>query len=1042
MLTRPLFCLLLVVLFASCRMVSGEDVSFTQDVRPILAKHCLACHGADADARQGDLRLDVPADRTDLRSPAARAIVPGNVEQSELIHRIMTTDPETKMPPPDSGHELKPDDIRILRQWIADGAVYETHWAFVPPQRTTPPLVSNEAWCRSPIDRFVLHALEQQQLQPASRANAETLVRRIALDLTGLPPSEQQVTEFLQKPLDEAVEKLADELLQSPHFGEHWARMWLDLARYADTKGYEKDQPRTMWRYRDWVIQAFNADMPFDQFTREQLAGDLLPNATADQILATAFHRNTMTNDEGGTDNEEFRMAAVKDRVDTTVQVWMGLTMGCAKCHSHKYDPISQREYYQFLAYFDQTEDEDRPDDSPKLATPTPEQAARLEGLRQQLASVRRDYNVTSPEFLEAKRQWEAELTESPAWRVCRPTMAESENGSTLTIQDDHSVLASGTRPATEVYTITVRSGERPLTAANDADTDAAASAAESNAAQVVSAIRLEALTHKSLPKGGPGRTGNDPNFVLSELTVEVIDEAGNAVQELTLQSAKADFSQNNWDVTKAIDGDEATGWAISPQQGQPHVAVFGLAEPVTISAGHQLRLKLSQQYSGNSLLLGCVRFSNSDQPFEQLSADPLGLSELASIPAENRTAEQANRLDEAFRKIAPQTAELGRQLTALEEQLKALNAQIPQTPIMKDRPETKARTSYVHVRGNFLEHGDVVTPALPAAFPVSTAELPDNRLAVADWLLAEQNPLTARVMVNRLWARIFGRGIVETEEDFGQQGMLPTHPELLDWLAVEFRTTHRWSVKSFLRSLVMSSTYQQSSRVTQAAQKADPDNRWLSRSPRFRLPAETVRDQALVVSGLLTRSIGGPSVMPPQPDGIWKATYSSLKWETAEDQNRWRRGLYTFLRRTSPYPSMITFDGGSGEVCQIRRIRTNTPLQALVTLNDPVYVEAAGGLAFRSANDAAGDSSPADVISKMFRRAIIRSASAAERDRLLKLWTASREEFDGFPSFAAELLAESRVTPNSEGVSPTEMAAYVVVGNVILNLDEALMRP
>ncbi|MEZ6123032.1 MAG: PSD1 and planctomycete cytochrome C domain-containing protein [Planctomycetaceae bacterium] len=988
----------------------AEPVFFTKDVRPLLARHCLACHGADEDARQADLRLDLPP-APDANSETAAAIVPRHPDRSELINRITSADPDRRMPPPDSGHSMTPEEIVVVRQWIAEGAHYETHWAFEPPQRPDLPAVSDETWCRNPIDFFVRQQLDAHTLTPSPPAEPAVLLRRLVLDLTGLPPSETQAAEFLKDHSDESYERLVDELLASPGFGEHWARMWLDLARYADTKGYEKDQPRTMWRYRDWVIDAFNQDMPFDQMTREQIAGDLLPDATVNQQLATAYHRNTMTNDEGGTDNEEFRMAAVKDRVDTTVQVWMGLTMGCAKCHSHKYDPISQREYYRFLAYFDQTEDEDRPDDAPKLSTPTTEQSRRLAELNTQIAEVRQRYQVSTPEYATAKQAWISEQARQPAWRPTTPVAATSENGSVLTIRKDGSVLASGERPATDVYSITID----PQSAVKDSP---------------LTAIRLEAMTHPSLPRGGPGRTKNDPNFVLSELTVEEVDHDGNPIRQLPLANSRADFSQNNWEVQKAIDGDPSTGWAISPQQGQPHTAIFQLQKAVAIPPGLRLRLKLSQQYPANSLLLGCVRISVSDRTFESLSADPLGLSEIAAVPESERSDEQNKQLDDAFRRIFPQTATIWNELAELEERVKTLNAEIPQTPVMKDRPPEKARTTYVHVRGNFLEHGDRVQPQLPEAFGQVSEELPANRLAVAEWLLSKDNPLTARVMVNRLWARFFGRGLVETEEDFGQQGSLPTHPALLDWLAIEFRTTDQWSIKRFLKRLVLSSAYRQSSVVTDSSRQLDPENRWLSRSPRFRLSAEVIRDQALAASGLLSRRIGGPSVMPPQPDGIWKATYSSLKWETAENEDRWRRGLYTFLRRTSPYPSMITFDAGSGEVCQIRRIRTNTPLQALVTLNDPVYIEAAGGLARSAAS-----------VESMFRRLLVRAPRDEELQRLQQLQQQVAAEFQASPQSAADLLTEARVT-EPELADRQALAVRIVLASVLLNLDETVTRP
>ncbi|MCA9036157.1 MAG: PSD1 domain-containing protein [Planctomycetaceae bacterium] len=998
------------------------SVNFREQVLPILATNCFACHGADEEARQADLRLDLPADaNASPDSSASRAIVAHQPDRSELMIRILSEDAELKMPPPDSGHSLQPAEIQLLKQWIEQGAAYETHWAFVRPALPSVPSVERSEWCRNPIDNFVAAKLEELTLAPAAHADPYALIRRVYLDLTGLPPTPEAADKFAADPSQDAFAAVVDQLLASPQFGEHWARMWLDLARYADTKGYEKDQPRTIWRYRDWVIEAFNKDMPFDQFTREQLAGDLLPEATTSQMLATAFHRNTMTNDEGGTDNEEFRIAAVKDRVDTTVQVWMGLTMGCAKCHSHKYDPITQREYYQFMAYFNQTEDEDRPDDSPKLPTPTPQQQQQLDSIQKQIADTQSQLDQLTASLPEQKVNWERTLAGQTTWKIVTPETAEASHGSTLTIQDDGSVLASGALPGTDVYQITLTENG-PITA-----------------------LRLEALTHKSLPRKGPGRTRGDPNFVLSELTVERIDAEGQVLQTIPLSNAKADFSQTNWDVTKAIDGDAATGWAISPQQGQPHVAIFEFRSPLSIPQGQSLRIRLSQQYPANSLLLGCVRFSVTSEPFESLTPSFPLLAEIAGIPDSLRTDEQRQQLTEAFQKQNDQTAPLAKQRGVLKAQVDSIHQQIPLTPVMRDRNPERQRKNVIHVRGNFLQPGDEVQAALPQAFGEATDA--GNRLAVANWILSPSNPLTSRVLANRLWARLFGRGIVETEEDFGIQGTVPTHPELLDWLAIQIQETHQWSIKKMLRTMVLSSAYQQSSHISPASRQRDPDNRWLSRSPRFRLSAEVVRDQSLFVSGLLTNKIGGPSVMPPQPEGIWRATYSSMKWESAENEDRYRRGLYTFLRRTSPYPSMITFDAGSGEVCQLRRIRTNTPLQALVTLNDPVFVEAAGALARTAIDQGEGTSidhdlkATSDVIRKMFRRALVRNAEPQELDRLLLLYKDAQSSFSSGES-ATEFLQSARLKSQDDTQENINLAAFTVVASVILNLDEMLMKP
>ncbi|MCG6154782.1 PSD1 and planctomycete cytochrome C domain-containing protein [Rubinisphaera margarita] len=744
-----------ILLIASTGVEAKEKVDFSSDIQPLLAKNCLACHGMDAGSRKADLRLD-------QRSTAVEAgvIVPGEPDESELIARVETNDSILVMPPVDSGHSLTEQEIALFRQWVAEGAEYEEHWSFSPPVKVEPPQVKQADWPASAIDHFVLRRLEEAGLQPQFEADRLTLIRRVSLDLTGLPPTVEEAEAFVTDESPDAYEKVVDRLLASPAYGERWARMWLDLARYADTKGYEKDRHRDIWRYRDWVINAFNEDMPYDQFTIEQLAGDLLPDRTTEQLLATAFHRNTMTNEEGGTDNEEFRVAAVKDRVDTTLQVWMGLTMGCAKCHSHKYDPITINDYYSFYAFFNQTQDADA--EAPFYPTPTAEQARQLE------------------------------------------------------------------------------------------------------------------------------------------------------LQQVKLQELKS--------------------------------------EPET---------------------------------------------------------------DEAAIKEA-------------EEALKAIQESIPKTPVMLELAPKKQRLTKLHNRGNFLDQGDEVQPAVLTEFVDAPEEVEPNRLAVAKWLMQADNPLTSRVMVNRLWARLFGVGLVETEEDFGTQGTPPSHPELLDWLAVDFRE-NGWSMKQLLKTIVMSRTYRQDSETTLELIEADPRNRLLSRGPHFRLPAEVVRDQALAVSGLLTEKIGGPSVMPPQPDGIWKSTYSGESWQNAEGPDRYRRALYTYLKRTSPYPAMITFDAGSGEVCQVRRVRTNTPLQALVTLNDTAFVEAAGALAKRM--DEAGDTTRARI-AHGFRRVLIRPATAAELDRLVELY----DSLDGDLLDAEELLKAADIEQGD--------ARLVAVANVLLNLDETVMKP
>jgi hypothetical protein len=771
---------------------AAEPVRYGRDVLPILSAKCFACHGPDEEGRQADLRLDLEADAKADRD-SGRVIVPGNPDASELLIRVTSSNADVVMPPGDSHKPLTAEQIEVLRRWIAEGAAWGRHWSFEPVVRPrVPPAAADGPPPASPIDAFVAARLAEEGLAIREPAPPHTLARRLALDLIGLPPDPAAAEAFAAAPTPAAYEKLVDDLLARPQFGEHWARMWLDLARYADTKGYEKDLGRTMWPYRDWVVEALNADMPLDLFTEEQLGGDLLPEADPDTTrrrqVATAFHRNTMSNDEGGTDDEEFRVAAVKDRIDTTVQVWMGLTMGCAKCHTHKYDPISLHDYYAFYAIFDQTEDADRGDDEPRLAMLSPEERAERERLKQEVDL--------------AERELKAQPTpDTPEWKAAR-------------------------------------------------------------------------------------------------------------------EKAEA--------------------------------------------------------------------------------------------------AKQARNRHE-------------QSLTLL--------------PIMREVPAEKRRITKIHNRGNFLDPGEPVTAAVLAAFGPLPEGAPADRLGVARWLVSPDNPLTPRVWANRVWARLFGTGIVETEEDFGALGSAPSHPELLDWLAAEYRDGG-WSLKKLVKTIVMSDTYRQRSDVTPALAAADPRNLLLSRGGRYRLSAETVRDQALAVAGLLSPKLGGPPVMPPQPAGLWRSIYNTKTWVDAEGEDRYRRGLYTYLKRTTPYPSFTTFDAGSGEICQVRRIRTNTPLQALVTLNDPVYLEAAASLAARMATDAAGRplADPAALAARGLGLALVRPLRPGEADPLVRLMRDARQRFTADPAAADALIDASRAQVPA-AAAPQDVAARIVAASAILNLDEFLTR-
>ena len=915
----------------------------------------------------------------------------GSPEQSEILRRIESHDPDLVMPPASARKTVTPQQRELLKRWIQEGAAWGNHWSLEPPKKLAPPEFPKDAWAKSPIDAWVLESMKRQGLSPAPSADPHTLVRRLWLDLVGLHPEQLRVERFVAEyKLDRnrAIESMVDELLIHPGFGEHWGRLWLDLARYADTKGYEKDLTRDLWPYRDWVIQALNDDMPYDQFTVEQLAGDLLENPTTAQRIATAFHRTTLSNDEGGTDDEEFRIAAVKDRVDTTLQVWMGLTMGCAKCHSHKYDPIAIEDYYKFYAIFNQTEDADRYDDEPKLSIPSELQQAELEGLQKQ-----RQESVADLDRIRAESQ---SLIDAK-WTIAQAVSATAESQAGLVIEPDRSIRALADRPATDVYQLEF---ELPP-----------------GRYQV---LKLDAMMAKVQAQDSSERLGlnaTDPNFVINELQVFVKTNDGSEIKErkIALGPLKASFEQNSWPLKGAVDEDPKTGWAVSPKQKQAHWGIFEFAEAIELKPTDRVRISIVQSY-GNHLMLHRFRVSLSQEK-EDLTVEDLPSVKLA-----------AGKVQE------------------LDKQTQGLMGTIPKLPILKELAGAAQRKTRVHRRGSFLDPGDEVPPALLPLFDAGDADgltdqVPDpipNRLSAARWIVSPSNPLTARVAVNRVWAQFFGRGLVETEEDFGATGSLPSHPELLDTLALEYRDSMRWSLKSLLRSIVLSNTYQQAYVFDELRAQRDPRNVWLSRAPHFRLSAEVIRDQALGASGLLSPKLGGPPVMPPQPEGLWRSTYSGAKWVTSPGQDRFRRGIYTFWKRTTPYPSMELFDATTREVCQIRRITTNTPLQALVTLNDPVYVEASIAMAIRWL---AQTQSPTDRISQGFAAAMVRPIEASELDRLEKLLDRAREYFRQNPDSARALLADypEKIDPKIE---VQELAAWSMLTSALLNLDEFLTRP
>ena len=946
---------------ATCLAAAEEPIRYSRDVARILSNNCFACHGPDENERKGGLRLDTYEGATAQLRSGNTAIVPGDPDAGTLLERILTHDPDDRMPPPDKGAALPEKSIAILREWIAQGANYETHWSFEKPERPEPPAVSGEP--RSPIDQFVQARLEQEGLMPNPEASREVWLRRVSLDLTGLPPTREEREAFLADTESGAYERVVDGLLASPHFGERWAQMWLDIARYADTKGYEADRPRTIWPYRDWVIDALNDDMPFDQFTAEQLAGDLLPDPTLEQRIATAFHRNTMTNDEGGTDNEEFRTAAVVDRVNTTMEAWMGITMACAQCHTHKYDPITIREYYQVFDFFNQSADADTfPVESPVLRTPSEEHQVKMDALRDESRDARRVLkNAVDPGGTRTK----AEEFVWGSWYQLGPIRCTDYN--------------------TALHTDFVPEGPVDL-----------------------ASRRLDESIYW---QGAPDIVDGQVYAVTEENSAyyfyRTIEVPRTTAAELSFGS---DDGLRVWlNGALIAESDEPRGAA-----ADQNVVMAGLLPGV-----NTLLVKVVNGGAGGGLYFA---LKNADHP--------PALGELLASNPDDRTEEQRA----AFEQYQEARALVAR----LDQEKQRLESSIPEIPVMEDLPEDQRRVTRIFERGSFLNPGDEVSAEVPQVFHEFPEDAPRNRLGLAQWLVSEENPLTARVMVNRVWERLFGNGIVASQEDFGTQGEWPTHPELLDWLAVEYMD-QGWSLKKLCKTITLSGTYRQSSAATPEKLEKDQYNRWYSRGPRFRLPAELIRDQALRVAGLLSDKMHGPPVMPPQPDGVWQIVYSGDQWRNSKGEDRYRRGLYTYWRRTSPYPSMMAFDATSREVCTVKRTRTNTPLQALVTLNDPVYVEAAQALARRAVEE--GGVSMRRRAQWLFTTALGRVPSRDELDALLTLYRAEHAHFREDEE-AALAMATKPIGPLPEDEDAHTLAAWTVVGNAVMNTDEFLSKP
>jgi len=903
-----------VVLVGVFSLSSEDEVDFSAEIKPIINKHCISCHGGVK--KNGGLSFLFEEEAFANTESGKPAIIPGDAEHSELIRRLTAEDPEERMPYDAS--PLSKDEIKLLTRWINQGAKWGEHWAYKLPKEVEVPRTDfalASLWnfwggdpLHSDIDYFIKAKHKEEGLAFSPEADRAILLRRLFLDLVGLPPSPEQVEAFMNDKRPDAYDRRVDSLLASPHFGERWASWWLDMARYADTKGYEKDQSRTIWAYRDWVIKAFNSDMPFTQFTIEQLAGDLLPNASKDQLIATAFHRNTMTNDEGGTDDEEFRVAAVIDRVNTTYQTWLSTTIECVQCHSHTYDPIKFEEYYKSLAFFNNTRDEDTPADYPTL----------------------RFFNTEDSLQIEQIKQWVGEYTNAD--RVA----------------------------ATDRFLHTLE----PKIHAHSCDL-------------LVNGALVD-TKWLGIRNGGSARI---PSVTVADSDVFYMNyQTGASGGQLEMRLG-------------SLNGPVLARTKLEATQGMQTIAI-----PTTVPKGeHDIYLI----------------FRNASLPAGQAVCLTEWMAFRQPLPGSGREGYAA--MDETF--------------------LELINRRTPSVPILIENPSEMARETPIFERGNWLVHGPVVEPDVPQSLNAFPEGAPRNRLGFAQWLVSEENPLTARTLVNRIWAQVFGRGIVEPLGDMGTQSDPPTHPELLDWLALQFMHEMDWSVKRLLKELVTSTTYRQSSVSKRGTAEKDPDNKYYARGPRFRLPAEQIRDQALAVSGLLSTKMYGPSVMPHQPEGVWMSVYSGESWKTSPGEDQHRRGVYTFIKRTSPYPSYLTFDASSREVCLVDRITTNTPLQALTTLNDPVYMEASVHLARRMIEAGSGDISRS--IRSGYRYVMQRPLSDDKLAALEKLYQEAHRHYREEHDAAAKLIGKSAGTAEADATT----AAYTMVASALLNLDEFLTK-
>jgi mono/diheme cytochrome c family protein len=1009
---------------------ADDRIDYNRQIRRLLSENCYRCHGPDAQQRQAGLRLDLQESAFGVLESGATAIVAGDAAASALIARITSDDPEQRMPPPESGKTLSAEQIELVRRWIDQGAEFKQHWSFIAPVRPEPPAVAHEAAVANPIDRFVISRLEREGQEPSPAADRVTLLRRVTLDLTGLPPTPAEVDAFLADDAEGAYERVIQRLLDSPRYGEHMARYWLDVARYGDTHGLHFDNERSLWKYRDWVIGAYNRNLPFDRMTIEQVAGDLLPEATLDQRIASGFNRCNVTTSEGGSIDDEVLVRYAVDRTETLSTVYLGLTLGCAVCHDHKFDPVSQREFYGLYAFYnaaaDAAMDGNQLSPPPIIKTPTPESDQQLAALDAQLAQVRQ-------QIVDAL----AATTYAEPAGVDPATAAEPKEF----VWIDDAVPAGANAQGNTPWEF-VAAPDHPV-----------------YSGQLASRRAAQGLSQHFFDSAPAGLRIGEGDTLFAYCYID----PANPPKTVMLQ-----FNDGSWE-HRAFWGEDAIAWgapgtpAHVPQGPLPAtgqwVRLEVPASMVGLAPGATLNGWAFTQHDGTVYWdrAGIVsRTPQAGQSFEsQLvweayersltqSTLPPPVLDSVKLDAAQRTPEQAKLvrdhfLEHVYAGTRATFDPLHQQLTALAQQRTDAENAIPTTLVMADMPQP--RDTFVLVRGQYDKKGDQVGAGVPAVFPPLPEGAPANRLGLAQWLTRPDHPLVARVAVNRLWQQLFGRGIVKTSEDFGSQGELPTHPELLDWLAVEFVETG-WDVKRMLTLLVTSNTYRQSSRVTPLLAQRDPENLLLARGPRFRIDAEAVRDGALASSGLLVDKIGGRSVKPYQPPGIWEAVSflgsNTGTFQRDTGESLYRRSLYTFWKRTAPPPSLSLFDAPSRETCVARRARTNTPLQALVLMNDEQYVEAARRMAERMLTEVG--SAPEDRLAHGFRLATARRPEPDEMEVLVRVLNGHLEHFRTVPEEAAKLLAIGE-SPRNQTLDPAEHAAYTMMANLVLNLDEAITK-